>query len=197
MKCCRSQWITSCCVVAKCDMNNAKCIKLFLLCTFGQKFCAFNNLECFSEATATAHCFIQLSPCIGKSTSFTSLFVWSVIYTPTVFHCWFTFLVAGCLLVPAVLNAARFSPGQFGWRCVQLPHSPSHPRPFLPGLPASQLSIKSKRRCRCDAHYTRWRATPPRLGNGQNANWSALLPQVSFLHLLINVLDPLEKDPRC
>lgn len=132
------------------------------------------------------HCSIELSPRLCQSTSFTSLSVWSVIYTPTVFACyWFTCLAvaaaaAACLLVPAVLNAARFSPGQFGWRCVQLPHSPSHPRPFLAGLSPSQLAIQSERGRGRDTHHTRRRATPPRLGNGQNAYWSALLPQVSF-----------------
>lgn len=151
------------------------------------------------EENKKKHCCVELSLCLGQSTSCTSLSVWSVIYTPTVFTCcWFTCLAAAaaaaaCLLVAAVLNAARFSPGQFGWRCVQLPHSPSHPRPFFAGLPPCQLAIQSKRRRGRDAHHTRWRATPPRLGNGQNAYWSALLPQVSFPHLRMDVLGQITR----
>lgn len=155
------------------------------------------HLKETKQKNKTKHCCIELSPCLGQSTSFTSLSVWSVIYTPTVCLSLLLIYKSGCcccchlpacLLVPAVLNAARFSPGQFRWRRVQLPHSPSHPRPFLSGLPPSQLAIQSKCRCRRDGHYTRRCATPPRLGNGQNAYWSALLPQVSLPHLRIHVL---------
>lgn len=80
----------------------------------------------------------------------------------------------------AVVNPACFSSGQFRRRCVQLPHSSSHPRPFLPCLPPSQLPLRSSLRCSSDADYTWWCATPPRLGNGQNAYRPTLLPQVRF-----------------
>lgn len=97
---------------------------------------------------------------------------------------WFpstAFLPAGvCFwLLVAVVNPASFWSGQFGWRRVRLPHSSSRPRPFLPGLPPCQPALLSGGRRRSDANHTWRRATPPRLGYGQNAYWPTLLPQVS------------------
>lgn len=79
-----------------------------------------------------------------------------------------------------LLTLLVFLSGQFGWRRVQLPHSPSHPRPFLPCLPPRQLPLHPSHRCSSDANYSGWRATPPRLGNGQDAYRPAVLPQVRF-----------------
>lgn len=97
----------------------------------------------------------------------------------------FFWFLAGSWLIPAVaVNPAPFSPGQFRRRCVQLSDSSSHPRPFLPCLPASQLALRPGPRRRSSAHYPRWRATPPRLGNGQNAYWPTLLSQVRLCMIL-------------
>lgn len=88
---------------------------------------------------------------------------------------------AGCCLWDSswqFVNPACFSSGQFRRRRVQLPHSSSHPRPFLPCLPSSQLPLHSSLRCSSDADCTWRRAAPPRLGDGQNAYWPTLLPQV-------------------
>lgn len=88
-----------------------------------------------------------------------------------------------------VVNPAYFSSGQFGWRCVRLPDSSSRTRPFLPCLSSCQLPLHPSNRCSSDTNHTWWHATPPRLGNGQNTHWPALLPQVrstsslSVLHL--------------
>lgn len=88
-----------------------------------------------------------------------------------------------------VVNPACFSSGQFRWRCVRLPSSSSRPRPFLPCFPSCQLPLHSSSRCSSNTNHTWWHATPPRLGNGQNTDWPALLPQVrltfslSVLHL--------------
>lgn len=90
------------------------------------------------------------------------------------FICWFLAHPRSCC------NPAPFSSGQFRRRCVQLSDSSSHPRPFLPCLPASQLALRPGPRCRSSTDYPWWCATPPRLGNGQNAYWPTLLSQVRF-----------------
>lgn len=98
---------------------------------------------------------------------------------------YFFCFLAGSWLIPAVAaNPAPFSSGQFRRRCVQLSDSSSHPRPFLPCLPASQLALRPGPRRRSSAHYPWWRATPPRLGNGQNAYWPTLLSQVRLCMIL-------------
>lgn len=92
---------------------------------------------------------------------------------------------AGSWLIPTVsVNPAPFSSGQFRRRCVQLSDSSSHPRPFLPCLPASQLALRPGPRCRSSTDYPWWCATPPRLGNGQNAYWPTLLSQVRLCMIL-------------
>lgn len=98
-------------------------------------------------------------------------------------HVFLQVYVSGCCLWTchgSFVNPPHFSLGKFGWRCVQLSHSSSHPRPLLPCLPPSQLPLHSRHRCSSNADYTWRRATPPRLGNGQNSHWPTLLPQVRF-----------------
>lgn len=106
---------------------------------------------------------------------------------PSLTHSDFYFLlvcVSDCclwLVTAVVVNPACFPSGQFGWRCVWLPHSSSRPRPFFPSLPASQLPLRSSIGCSRGTDHT-WRcATPPRLGNGQNGYWPTIFSQVRGL----------------
>lgn len=96
----------------------------------------------------------------------------------------FWFLAGPWLIPAAAVNPAPFSSGQFRRRCVQLSDSSSHPRPFLPCLPASQLALRPGPRRRSSTDYPWWCATPPRLGNGQNAYWPTLLSQVRLCMIL-------------